>query len=813
MLSINASLLARSRSMALGALAVIAILALGSRVHAQCTDGWVPGAAYPGLDGWAYESVNWDPDGDGPEPEMLVIWGEFDVIGGVAAHNVAAWDGNSWHALGAGFGWRSTDGAIVGGESYWWARLAVVGTELYAAVYEYHSSPFRPGGYGGTSIQRWNGVEWEWITDFGGRSGGLDALCAFNGELVITGDFSRVANGPPGNIARWNGHQWLPLGAGPSDEIDGQAYQLLVHDGRLIIAGRFAKVGGVPVRNIAAWDGQSWQPLGSGFGGSVGSLAIYHNELVAAGSFDATTGDPEHIARWDGARWQPLASGIQTVGFGSIQSVTPFRDELIVTGGFDQAGGVPAPGAAVWNGSEWSVWNSGMASAHVVGVCQGSVLGSGRLPTPRGPLWVPLARWDGSAWRLFEDGLNTPLSTLTSFRGELIGAFEHGYGFNGSCNTPLSGKLARWDGHCWNPLDVRAEHDYGRVFAMTTHGSDLLVGGAFADMNGVPAVNIARWDGAQWHALGAGLGVPDGGSYSGVNALTTYNGHLIAGGYFRTTGPRPVERIARWSGTQWEPMGSGFPGFAYPIVSVAALIVHNGELYAGGHFIQNGQQFGVARWNPQGNSWVPLPPLATDYDYVFALAVNRNELVAGGYTDDGTLRPLIARWDRNGWRPLGELGGGGYEHYVHVQSLAVYGPDLIAGGTFSKADGAPVHNIARWDGTRWHRVGLGVRNSEFGPHPYYGSASVDALALHRGTLAVGGSFFFAGDHPSANFAQWRCTPCPADFDASGNVGVQDVFDFLAVYLLRDPRADFNESGSVSPADLFDFLGSYFAGCA
>lgn len=54
--------------------------------------------------------------------------------------------------------------------------------------------------------------------------------------------------------------------------------------------------------------------------------------------------------------------------------------------------------------------------------------------------------------------------------------------------------------------------------------------------------------------------------------------------------------------------------------------------------------------------------------------------------------------------------------------------------------------------------------------------------------------------------------CPADFNCSGSVTVQDLFDFLGAYFASDPRADFNASGSNTVQDLFDFLGAYFGFC-
>ena len=52
-----------------------------------------------------------------------------------------------------------------------------------------------------------------------------------------------------------------------------------------------------------------------------------------------------------------------------------------------------------------------------------------------------------------------------------------------------------------------------------------------------------------------------------------------------------------------------------------------------------------------------------------------------------------------------------------------------------------------------------------------------------------------------------------DFNNSGTVTVQDLFDYLAAWFAASPSADFNGSGTVTVQDLFDFLAAFFAGCA
>ncbi|MCC6322902.1 MAG: S8 family serine peptidase [Phycisphaerales bacterium] len=57
-------------------------------------------------------------------------------------------------------------------------------------------------------------------------------------------------------------------------------------------------------------------------------------------------------------------------------------------------------------------------------------------------------------------------------------------------------------------------------------------------------------------------------------------------------------------------------------------------------------------------------------------------------------------------------------------------------------------------------------------------------------------------------------PCPADFNLSGGVSVQDIFDFLTAYFAGNLAADMNDSGTVTVQDIFDYLSFYFgANCA
>ncbi len=54
--------------------------------------------------------------------------------------------------------------------------------------------------------------------------------------------------------------------------------------------------------------------------------------------------------------------------------------------------------------------------------------------------------------------------------------------------------------------------------------------------------------------------------------------------------------------------------------------------------------------------------------------------------------------------------------------------------------------------------------------------------------------------------------CRADYNESGTVSVQDIFDFLADFFEGESDADFNGNGLITVQDIFDFLEAYFSGC-
>jgi trimeric autotransporter adhesin len=422
--------------------------------------------------------------------------------------------------------------------------------------------------------------------------------------------------------------------------------------------------------------------------------------------------------------------------------------------------------------------------------CQWEALAGATFPRRLGKVW---------ALEVFDDGMGPAL-----YAG---GVFSESLGGPGN-------RIVRWNGENWAPLGRGVS---APVVALTVFndgtGPALYVGGGFLRAGEVPDANaIARWDGREWSALGTGMYRLGRYGYTDhvVKALAEFDDGsgpaLYAGGGFAEAGGVPALNIARWDGSSWSPVGDGIPG---EIRDLAVYDDGSGPvLYAGGALLIAG---GVLRWD--GVSWSPIGQGAhtTNALRVFDDGTGTG-LYAGGLFNSigGAQADFVARWDGRSWSGLG-VGTDNDVRSLHAFNDGT-GTALYVGGAFFQAGSIQqTMGIARWDGRDWSAVGSGMYAFPIGPSVDAMTIFDDGSGP---ALYVGGSFDEAGGIPALDVARWRCeTPnCYPDCDLNGTL---DFFDFLCfqnAFLAQDPYADCTGDGYFDFFDFLCFQNEFLGGC-
>lgn len=399
---------------------------------------------------------------------------------------------------------------------------------------------------------------------------------------------------------------WLPTFA-PAHALNNAVWAMTTFDdGRgdgpaLYVGGQFTTAGGETVNRIARWDGAGWAPLGSGVHGTVPpvvvtALAVFDDgvgggpALYAGGQFtsagDATVNG---IAKWNGSTWSALGTGVD----GHVSALAVFDDgtgggsALYVGGEFNVAGGVLAHRIAKWNGREWSALGDGM-NASV------------------------------SALAVFDDGSGGGPALYAAGVFTMSGA------------TPLN-RVARWNGSTWSAVgpgfnsvtNALVVHDDG-----LGSGPSLYAGGQFNATGGNQVNRIARWDGIQWIPLGTGMN-------DSVMSLTTYadgagtHPALYAGGWFTTAGGAAAPHVARWDGASWSALDAGVDSLVTALHAVGHGVDEPSGLYVGGIFATSpaGDAY-LAKWGCVD----PAPPCEP------------GDLNCDGVVDGRDLAQLLGAW-------------------------------------------------------------------------------------------------------------------------------------------------------------------------
>lgn len=652
----------------------------------------------------------------------LYVGGRFNRAGEVAATRIAVYDTTQdgdagWSALGSG----------VNGDV---DALAVVGEALYVGG-NFNQAGAAPAGH----IARYDpdaGGDAGWSALGSGTDNQVYALASIGTALYVGGAFTQAGGGAAARIAVFDTTQgsdagWSALGSGVSERV----FALAVIGSELYVGGRFTEAGGAPASRIARYDTSQagdlgWSALGSGTNSDPVTLAAIGSDLYVGGGFRLVGDelDANRVAVYDTTRvgdagWAALGSGT-AANRGPVRALAALGDVLYVGGGsWDSAGGEPAQNIAAYDTTEtgnagWSGLASGINGQVNALAIRGNELFVGGSFTIAGDVLAnnvaarDMTQPDGTGWRALGGGTDRAVDALAVIGSDLY----VGGGFlrvGDLVSGPFTLAIAAYDttltgNDGWFAL---GDGISGSVDALAAIGTDLYVGGQFAQAGGAPAGNIARYDTTQtgntgWSGLGSGVN-------STVFALAPIGNRLYVGGQFTQAGGAPANRIAVYSTTQngdagWSGLGSGTNN------SVFALQAIGDHLYVGGNFVNAGGSpvDNVAAFDTTQDGDTGWSALGTTVDGGFigvsALAAIGTDL----YAAESSVLPRdkrVAVYDTtrggNGvWTVIGTTNGTG------VRTLETMDDRLFVGGVFSIAGGNPNVALARYLRARMFRDGF-----------------------------------------------------------------------------------------------------------
>lgn len=705
---------------------------------------------------------------------QLYAAGDFNQIGASNVRDLARYDGTRWLQVGSGVGPQRDlgfGGELSDGRFY---SLAVVGNTLYVGG-DFNLID----GVSANNIAAWNGTSFSPLgqgvraIDFQGdpsdsESASVRVIEPAGGKLYVGGVFGYAGNELSGSVGVWDGTSWSSLGGGVLDDTwsnppeEAQVNAIAVNGanvyvgGRLTLAGRGA--GQQRVAGVAHWNGTSWSNLDGGVSGQFASevyaLHIDNNQLYVGGEFDGAGGaEAPALARWNGTAWQ---------AFGALEtSDTVHTIARIPTGGlfiggqFDLIGGVSAHHIVRYSGGAFSALGAGLTSTETSNCCAGEVnaliadgagriYAGGRFKTAGGVIVNNIARWDGTRWQALGAGVSGGDVNALALAGETLYV---GGAFTGAGGQAIS-YIARYNTRtgAWSGLGSGVN---GEVNALDYADGILFVGGDFDLAGGLDVYDVAFWDGTRWGAPSDDTRIyqvfdtcNEAGSQ--VYTLKASGRYLVVGGNFRLVLVNPAAPCSTASYRQANNL------LLYDLVDDAWFFVGSNNTY--------GVSGGPAIW-PGARALAVVGPSLEDGGTLY---------VGGDFGQAGSVAsPNLARFTlQNGWAAAGGTSGdsGGALPDRGVYALQAAGGSLYVAGNFKSAGNATAASVARYDlGTNsWSALGSGVSGS-------YGTAQ--AIAVAPDGLFVGGRFEQAGGKPAAGVARWAANPTRGTIGtAGGNLG-------------------------------------------
>lgn len=446
-------------------------------------------------------------------------------------------------------------------------------------------------------------------------------------------------------------------------------------EGRWLEGPEFVRSGlgsNVHVRAMVMWDSDGPGPT--------------PERMVIGGTVNSLDG-PGFVAMWDGEKFAMLPPYAFYSTFDRhVRALAVYNGELIVACRYGTYH-TPQQSMFAWNGTSWRVIATGSnPQVFSLTVAHGRLYAIGALNfTGASGDSRYVARWDGQSWQgVSEEWMTTnPIVAITAANGDVIvGANAWG--------------VRRFNGTSWSIL---AESVDSRVRSLLElPDGSIVAGGLFTEIDGVPANNIARYNGNGWQPMGVGSTAP-------VRALAYDQGRVIAVMDRSLVNGRYAYHLGGWTANAgWTPIVGPLVGAVDESSSEDygpyAMLAHDGRLHVGGGFDTAGPYSAQRFATLEEDAWVQEGS-GFNGDVVEFIEYGSDVIAAGRFTiaPGGVPASRVARWDGAAWHAFGSGLDGPVTDAVIADGV------LVVSGEFSASGTAPVGRIARWTGTTWAPVG------------------------------------------------------------------------------------------------------------
>lgn len=676
-----------------------------------------------------------------------------------------------------------------------------------------------------------------WSTQFGwsgvNPEGEVHCLAIYddgNGPKLYAGGQFLLIDGSwtTFGLAVWNSDHWAPVGDGrlwaaSNEGNPAQIYSMTTWDpdgsgperSKLVMVGDLFNSGPNavdPAHTIATWDGTTFATLGNGipFGDaevwgtgrpSGNAVAVYNGELYVAGAVSLTGFRPNEsgVMKWTGTDWVAVGHAKFKGGWPAAMAVYDdgTGEKLYVGGVFDQVWiwdpvarqhtTLPSTASLVtWDGTAWQGKTAvvpivnGVNNLHVLDI-------DGPGPEPES-LFIGdsnFASTGGTTWRL----TGTTATLIPGLDAQAPAVFDAGDGPALYAMGP-DFKLMRWtgtgaatvvsNGTVQTPngsrpcCDPRGGYAKAAMSFDLGDGPRLLVGGYLSGVSEpvsfeklVSSYGLLTWDGASFapmhsnhtpvvfsadSSLAETMGLITGGVVFDEDGPGPLRPALYATGQFSAIAGKDALSFAKWDGDVWTPVGVGLTsspddGLARPPIMIDPTVVGSsiGSIMISPSFGTSSGvfQYATGAWSQLGPAFAAKDLAAFDDGSGEAL------YAVGQFPTIGTENANnIARWDGSAWTEVGMGLRFTPNPAIASANLAISHNDgsgnrLYVFGKFDQAGSVATPNIASWNGTAWSAVGAmpGVANAQFKAAVSITTGSAAGLYVQR-TPAVAGVTIF-----------------------------------------------------------------------